>query len=160
MKSSPFLSTTMEIKPEWIDYNGHLNMAYYNVLFDTGVDQAFELIGFGADYAAERQLTFYTAEFHVRYLRELHLGDKVRVGFQLLDSDDKRLHYCQWLYHEDGWLAATAEGLALHIDMTGPRVMPFPDDIADKVKAMRAEHDALGRPDFVGTPIGIRRKSG
>lgn len=158
--ATPFMSSDMEVLPEWIDYNGHLNMAYYNVLFDRGADQAFELMGFGPDYAAKRKMTTYTAEFHVRYLRELHMGDKVRVAFQLLDADEKRFHFCQWLYHADGWLSATGEGLGLHIDMSGPRVAPYPSDVAEKVTALQQAHAGLPKPDFVGQPIGIRRKAG
>ena len=78
----------------------------------------------------ERKLTIYTAEVHVCYVRELHLGDKVTVTFQLLDHDEKRLRAYQEIRHADGWLAATSETLSLHVDMTGPKVAPFPADIA------------------------------
>ena len=57
---------------------------------------------------------------HVRYLRELHAGDPVRVTFQLLDFDAKRLHYFEQLFHaEQGWLSATSENMALHVDYGG-----------------------------------------
>ena len=77
-----------------------------------------------------RKLTIYTAEVHVCYVQELHLGDKVTVSFQLLDHDDKRLRAYQEIRHVDGWLAATSESLSLHVDMSGPKVAPFPADIA------------------------------
>ena len=67
---APFVSSVMTVEPAWIDYNGHLNMAYYNVLFDRAVDEVFELLGCGADYVKKGFSTF-TAEVHVRYLREL-----------------------------------------------------------------------------------------
>ncbi|THD73335.1 thioesterase [Thalassobius vesicularis] len=155
---APFLSSVMEVLPEWIDYNGHLNMAYYNVLFDRGVDEAFILMGFGPDYAATRQHTTYTADFRVRYLREIHVGNKVRVGFQLLATDQKKFHFAQWLYHEDGWVSATGEGVTLHVDMSGPRVVPYPPDVAKKVNAMLEAHSHLPVPNFVGLPIGIQKK--
>jgi acyl-CoA thioester hydrolase len=158
MQSVPFLSGQMEVLPEWIDYNGHLNMAYYNVLFDQGADQAFAQMGFGPDYAATRKHTTYSADFRVRYLRELHVGAKVKVGFQLLDSDGRKFHFCQWLFHEDGWLSATGEGIGLHIDQSGPRVSPYPEDIAEKVNAMLAAHKGYEIPEFVGSPMGIRKK--
>lgn len=157
---APFVSAEMVVKPEWIDYNGHLNMAFYNVLFDKGADQAYELLGFGPDYAKERQLTTYTAEFHLCYIRELKVGDRVRVSFQLIDMNEKSFHTYQEMHHVDGWLAATGEALALHVDMTGPRVVPYPADVAERMEAMRAAHAALPRPDRVGRSIGIRRKTG
>src|SRR3989337_100940 len=80
---APFVSRAMAIEKDWIDYNGHLNMAYYNVLFDRCSDEAFELMGLGPNYAKERRLTIYTAEVHICYVQELHLGDNVTVTFHL-----------------------------------------------------------------------------
>ena len=156
---APFVSRVQEIEKEWIDYNGHLNMAYYNVLFDRCADEAFEFLGMGPTYAQTRRLTTYTAELHVCYVRELHLGDKVRCRFHLLDHDEKRFHAFQELHHVDGWLAATSEVLTLHVDMGGPKVCPFPDDILANLKAMRAAHAALPVPERAGRSIAIRRKA-
>ena len=79
--AAPFVSRVMEVEKDWIDYNGHMNMAYYNVLFDRCSDEAFEAMGLGPDYARDRKLTIYTAEVHVCYVRELHLADKVDSHF-------------------------------------------------------------------------------
>jgi acyl-CoA thioester hydrolase len=156
---APFMSDLMQIEPEWIDYNGHLNMAYYSVLFDRAADQVYPLLGFGAEYAATRKLTTYAAEFHIRYLRELHLGDRMRCAFYMIAHDEKRFHSFQQLYHEDGWLAATGEGLTLHVDMTGPRVVAMPDDILARIARMQAAHATLPRPEGIGGKIGIRSKA-
>lgn len=156
---APCVSRPMSVEKEWIDYNGHLNMAFYNVLFDRGADEAFELMGMGPDYAKTRRLTTYTAEVHVCYVRELHLGDVVTVHFQLIDHDDKRTHFYQEIHHSDGWLAATSEVLALHIDMAGPKVAPYPPDVRARVEAMFAAHKDLPRPERVGRSIGIKRKA-
>lgn len=157
--SSPFVSPVMEIEKDWIDYNGHMNMAYYNVLFDRGSDEVLNLLGMGASYARERKLTIYTAEIHVCYVQELHLDDRVTVSFHLLDSDDKRLRAYQEIRHADGWLAASAETLSLHVDLAGPKVVPFPEDIAAKLESMRATHAALPFPERAGRSIGIHRKA-
>jgi acyl-CoA thioester hydrolase len=157
--SAPFLSSTMDIEESWIDYNGHLNMVYYNVLFDRCADEAFALMGMGPEYAASRRLTIYTAEVHVCYVRELHLGDRVQGTFQLIDHDEKRLRSYQEIRHVDGWLAATSESLTLHIDMGGPKVAPFPADIMARVEALAAAHGGLPMPERAGRSIGIRRKS-
>src|SRR6187551_3357809 len=89
---APFVSSVMRVEPQWIDYNGHLNVAYYNVLFDRAVDEAYELLGIGPDYLKQHRHSTMVAEVHVRYLRELHEGDPVRVTVQLLDYDAKRFH--------------------------------------------------------------------
>ncbi len=98
---TPFVSSVMHVEPGWIDYNGHLNMAYYNVLFDRAVDEVYELLGLGLDYVKTHAHSTFTAEVHLRYLRELHAGDPVRVTFQLLDFDAKRLHYFEALHHAE-----------------------------------------------------------
>ena len=103
---APFVSSVMRVEPAWIDYNGHLNMAYYNVLFDRAVDEAFALVGIGPDYVKRGHCSFFTAEVHVRYLRELHAGDPVRVTMQLIDCDAKRLHFFEQLFHAaEGWVS-------------------------------------------------------
>src|ERR1044072_9058105 len=127
---APFVSSLMRVEKDWIDYNGHLNMAYYNVLFDRAVDEAFELIGCGLDYVKARRHSCFTAEIHVRYLRELSAGDPVRVTFQLLDYDSKRLHYFEQLFHaEEGWVSATSENMTLHVDMEAKKVARLPEDV-------------------------------
>ena len=156
--AAPFISSPMQVLPEWIDYNGHMNMAYYNVLFDKCADEAFALFGVSADYVKTRAMSVFTAEIHVCYLRELHEGDTVTVSFHLIDHDAKRLRIYQEIRHEDGWLAATGEALSLHIDMGGPKVVPFPPDILEQVQAMQAAHAALPLPERAGRSIALGRK--
>src|SRR5438046_4534756 len=119
---APFVSSVMRVEPAWIDYNGHLNMAYYNVLFDRAVDEAFELLGCGLDYVKHRNHSCFTAEVHVRYLRELSADDPVRVTFQLLDYDAKRMPYFEQLFHaSEGWVEATSETTARPVGPAGEK---------------------------------------
>jgi len=135
---APFVSSMMRVESNWIDYNGHLNMAYYNVLFDRAVDEVFELLSCGAGYV-KRGFSTFTAEVHLRYLRELHEGDPVRVTFQLLDYDAKRMHYFEQLFHaEEGWVSATSENMSLHIDMAAKKTAPFPPEVAERLAALMA----------------------
>jgi acyl-CoA thioester hydrolase len=154
--AAPFTSSVMRVEPGWIDYNGHLNMAYYNVLFDRAVDEVYEVLGLGLDYLKSKQHSTFTAEVHVRYLRELHAGDPVRVTFQLLDFDAKRLHYFEQLFHADeGFLSATSENMALHVDMTAKKTAAFPDEIAARLARMQAAHARLPVPEAVGRRIAM-----
>ena len=155
----PFLSSWLSIEPEWIDYNNHLNMGYYTVLFDRAADEVFEDFGFGQDYINRTNHTTFSGEFHLRYLREVKLGDKLRSTFYLIDYDEKRFHTFQELYHEDGWISATGEGLTLHVNLDGPKVAPMPTPILDRISAMAEDHARIKRPDGVGRQIGIKRKT-
>ncbi len=158
---APFVSSVMRVEPAWIDYNGHLNMAYHNVLFDRCVDEAYELIGIGAEYVETRRQSAYTAEVHVRYLRELHAGDPVRVTLQLIDYDEKRLHYFEQLFHaEHGWIAATSENMALHVDMDANKTAPFPDAALARLDLMQTAHGQLPRPEAAGRSVGMKAPAG
>jgi acyl-CoA thioester hydrolase len=157
---APFVSSRMQVEPGWIDYNGHLNMAYYNVLFDRGVDELFSLVGLGPDYVRARNASFFAAETHVRYLRELALSDRVRVTIQLIDFDDKRMHFFMELRHADeGWVSATSECLSLHVDMAQRKVSPFPSDILTNLALLKAAHARLARPTDAGRAITMRRSA-
>lgn len=154
-------SSQMIVQDDWIDYNGHLNMAYYNVLFDKAVDEVFEKLGLGPDYIKQRNGSYFTAEAHVCYLRELSAGMPVTVDLQLLDYDAKRTHYYQELRHaEEGWLSATSEQMNLHVDMTARKVVPWPEDIAANIQALADAHSGLPRPERAGRHIEIKHKRG
>src|SRR5438874_587933 len=91
LPTAPFRSSVMQIEPQWIDYNGHLNMAYYNVMMDRAIDEMWVQLGIGPAYMKERHSSTFTAECHVRYIRETHLGDPVQISVYLLGHDEKRL---------------------------------------------------------------------
>jgi acyl-CoA thioester hydrolase len=157
---APFVSSVMRVEPAWIDYNGQLNMAFYNVLFDRAVDEALALLGCGADYVKSRRQSCFTAEVHVRYLRELRAGDPVRVTFQLLDYDAKRVHFFEQLFHAaDGWVSATSENMALHLDMAAGKTAAFPSDIAASLAKMKAAHAELPVPEAAGRRIAMPGRS-
>jgi len=156
--AAPFVSSVMRVESGWIDYNGHLNMAYYNVLFDRAVDEVYELLGLGLDYLKTRRHSTFTAEVHVRYLRELYAGDPVQVTFQLLDFDSKRLHYFEELRHaEQGWLSATSENMALNVSMDAKKTAPFPANVIECLTRMKAAHATLPIPDGAGRRIAMNK---
>ena len=157
---APFVSSAMRVEPQWIDYNGHLNMAYYHVLFDRAVDEVFSLVGLTRDYFETRHASTFAAECHILYKRELTEGDTVRITAQLIAFDDKRLHYYLEMRHaNEGWLAATSENLSLHVDMISRKVTPFPADIFANIALMKAAHSMMPLPATIGRIIGMPRKS-
>jgi len=157
---APFVSSVMRVEPQWIDYNGHLNMAYYNVLFDRAVDEVLELLDCGAEYVTNERKSCFTAEVHVRYLRELHEGDPVRVTLQLLNYDSKRMHYFEQLMHAtEGWVSATSENMSLHVDMDAKKTAPFPPAVTERLAKMKASHDRLPAPNGLGRRIAMPVKA-
>jgi len=158
-KAEPFRSSIMQIEPQWIDYNGHLNMAYYNVMFDRAIDELWLELGMGPAYKKERHGSTFTAECHVRYLREIHLGDPVQILVWLLEADDKRLHTFEEMRHAtEGWLSATSENMSLHMDMKARRVAAFPPDVRERVAAVTKAHRAVARPEGIGRNVAMPSK--
>jgi acyl-CoA thioester hydrolase len=156
LRGAPYLASVMQIEPQWIDYNGHLNMAYYNVMFDRAIDELWLKLGIGPGYMRERQGSTFTAECHVRYLREIHLGDPVQISILLVAADQKRLHTFEELRHAtEGWLSATSENMTIHIDMTARKTAPFPTDIRMRIEALANAHSSLPRPEGIGSKIAI-----
>jgi acyl-CoA thioester hydrolase len=157
---APFMSSLMRIEPQWIDYNGHLNVAYYNVLFDRAVDEVYLPLGLGPDYLKTYRHSTMVAEMHVRYLREVHEADPLKVSIQLLDYDAKRIHLFEQLLHAtEGWVSATSESMTLHVDMTAKKVAPFPASILSQLARMKAAHAELPRPDAAGRKVQMSKPS-
>ena len=159
LSPAPYLASVMQIEPQWIGYNGHLNMAYYNVMFDRAIDELWLQLGIGPTYKKARHGSTFTAECHVRYLREIHLGDPVQVSVLLVGADEKRLHTFEELRHAgEGWLSATSENMTIHIDMTARKTAPFPPDIRARIEAVAKAHAAVPRPEGIGRKIAMPSK--
>lgn len=149
--------TGLSVQPEWIDYNGHMNVAYYVLAFDLAVDEVFNLFGLTEPYRKQSGRSSFALESHVTWQRELHLGDPLRVTVQFLGFDGKRVHTIYHMYHaEAGFLAATSEWLQISVDMEARRSAPFEAGIADKLASLAARHRDLPRPAAVGRQIAVK----
>jgi acyl-CoA thioester hydrolase len=153
---APFDRYEGEVLPEWIDVNDHMNLAYYTVLFDYGTDALFDAIGIGRQYKDSANKGTFAVETHNLYERELLVGDRVRVSTQILGFDDKRLHLAHEMFMTaNGQRAATQELMYLHVDLGARRVMPFPDNVRQRVAAAATAHAHLPRPDWIGRRIAM-----
>jgi acyl-CoA thioester hydrolase len=158
--SQPHISSTMAIESQWIDYNGHFNMAYYGVLFDRAADQMFAALGLGPDYVKATHNSFFTLETHCSYLREVQTTDVVTISSQIIDHDHKRVHYVQQMRLPDATqIACILEVMVSHVDLNTHKTSNFPEDVKLRIDAMAAEHKSIAIPTQVGHKIGIPRKS-
>jgi acyl-CoA thioester hydrolase len=131
------------VRPEWTDYNGHLNDGYYAVIFSHATDAFLDFAGVDADYRARSLRTVFTGETRIRYLREAHAGDEVAVETRLGLLDAKRFTLHHRMRHAaTGTVLAESEVLNLSIDATGPKVAPFEAEIHDRLTEIRAAHAA------------------
>ena len=151
-----FLETT--IKEEWIDYNGHMNMAYYVLLFDYALTNFLDQHHLSLDYVRESGKSLFALENHVTYQHELKQGDPVCVHFQLLDTDRKFIHYFMRLFHKDSMaVSATMEQISLHVNMETRMPTRFGETEMDTLLKTMEEHKQYDLPREMGRSIAIRR---
>jgi acyl-CoA thioesterase FadM len=149
------------VKPEWLDYNGHMNEAYYVLIFSKSTDAFMDYAGQDEAYRAATNTSIYTLETHVMYLQEVSEGEAVRVETRLLGFDEKRYRLFHQMYHEDsGDLLATGEHMLVHVDMSGPRSAPFPPELMERLAAIREAHASLPVPKQAGRSIALPGERG
>jgi acyl-CoA thioester hydrolase len=150
-----FTAYRAQVRPEWLDYNGHLNDASYAVVLSAAHELVLEELGLSADYRASHQASMFTVETHVRFLAEVSAGQTLTATTLVVEADRKRLRLHSELY-ADGVLAATGESLYVHVDTAAGRSAPLPEDRQARVDALVAAHAGLPRPDHLGRGVGAR----
>ena len=146
-----------KVLPEWIDYNGHMNVAWYVLAFDYGVDALWEQFGITQEYVARANGSTFAVEAHINYLREIRLDDPFTVTSQILAYDDKRIHQYMRMYHlENNYLAATMEWMNLFVDLNTRRVSSWPAEILDKIAAFAAGQSDMTMPENRGHRISVK----
>ncbi|GAA1977471.1 thioesterase family protein [Amycolatopsis minnesotensis] len=133
------------VRPEWIDYNGHLSEPFYVMVFGFATDHLMDVTGLDAAYRTETGCSLYTVEAHVRYLREVGPDADLLVATTVLSVGAKKVRICHELV-VGGAVVATEELLALHV--AEARAAPFPGAVADRLRGYLAP-----APDYAGRAI-------
>ncbi len=157
--AAPVKLAQKRVLPAWIDYNGHMNVAYYTMAFDTAIDRFLESeLGMGEAYAAQFKQGPYSLQNHISYHAELLEGAVFHVEMRLVDHDEKRMHIYAELLNEAGEVAATCEGMLMNVDHISRRATPYAPAVQARLARMLADHKVLAPPKMLGAVIGIRRK--
>ena len=157
---SPLCLYTASVPPQWIDHNGHMNVAYYVLAFDHATDAFTDALGMGPDYREQQQCSAFVVESHVNYQRELRVDDPFRITTQLLGFDSKRIHCFHRLYHGSrNFLSATTELMLIHVDLTERHSAPMTLPILDGLSALMTAHSQMSRPPQSGRVMGVRAKT-
>lgn len=147
-----------KVLPEWIDLNGHMNVAYYVLAFDLGVDGLWQELGITSHYVETSKCSTFAVECHITYQMELREDEPFVVTSQILAYDDKRIHQFQRMYHgEANYLVATAEWMNLHVDLTSRRVTPWPDSILTVLREFSRRQGVLPAPAEAGQTMHIKK---
>jgi acyl-CoA thioester hydrolase len=154
---APFASGGTVVRPEWIDYNGHMNVGYYHVAFDVAADEFFEFLGLTPEFRREHHCTTFALESHLNFLREVKEGDPLRFEARLLDHDAKRIHFYQEMFHAtEGYLAASCESLSAYVSQQTRRTAPMPATLSSRLSRIGEAHALLARPWQIGHVISAK----
>ncbi len=134
-----------------------MNVGYYVVVFDYATDEFLDYIGLTRAYKEAHGVTTFTLEAHVTYQRELRERAPLRFTTQLLGFDAKRIHYTHEMYHaQEGLLAATNELISIHVSQETRRGAPMAPEILERLEQIRAAHEKLKVPSYIGRVIGLK----
>ena len=129
------------------------------LIFDHATDAFYDSLGLDRSYREATNCSTFAVESHTLYLAELVDGDEVVCTTQLLDHDERRLHYFHRLYHaEKQYLSATTELLAVHVDLGLRKTAPMPPELLERLSRERERHRRFPSPEQQGRVIGIRRR--
>ena len=157
--AAPATLPIQHVQPDWIDYNGHMNVAYYTMAFDNAIDGFLQQeLGMGEAHAARVNQGPYSLQNNVSYYAELLEGAGFTVCVQLIDHDAKRMHLWMEMHNEAGELAAACESMLMNVDHSSRRSTPYVGWITKRLATMQENHNTLPRPKGLGAVIGIRRK--
>ena len=127
--------SSQKIIKDWIDYNDHMNVAYYLLIFDKfGADNLNRIFKMGEESAKNTGMSTMIVETNITYNQELKLDDEVDINLLYFDHDKKRLQYkMEMINKKEGYLASTFEALALYVNLNNRKVSEFEEE---KLKIM------------------------
>ena len=157
MINEPMVLHRTCVKPDWIDYNGHMNVAYYVMIGDQATDSFFKYLGMGAAYIKKENRSNFALDMRVIFLRELLEGDPVVVNTQLLDYDTKRLHFLHYIDHESkNFTACLNESVGIHVNIDERETSKFSDEILRRIESLAEVHSKIPRPKQIIRQMGLR----
>ena len=155
--AAPLRLVETQVRPEWVDYNGHMTDSRYLQVFGDATDALFRRVGVDDVYRLSGRAMF-TVETHVSHLAEAKALDQLYVTTQLLSVDDKRVH----LFHQmrrtrDDVVVATGEQIYLHVNTAAGKASPMDGQVHSKLTAIHAGHARLPTPGQKGRYVGMPR---
>ena len=157
--SSPIKTSVQTVKPEWCDYNGHMNVAYYTLAFENAAFEAQEVIDFGERYVKEDEKSIFTTKATYSFLQEMNQGETLYIDYWIIDYAPKLIHVLMEMYHaEKGFMAAHTEQMMVNIDMRERRSGVIADEKLEMLDQYKIGSQSHEFPKGIGEVIGIKNR--
>jgi len=132
------------VPDSYIDLMGHMNVAWYSYFFSDAMLGLYTQLGSGVDDINDRQLGRFAMETHIRYLREVRIGQQIEVYSRFIARNEKRFHVMNFMWNktQEG-ISATYEVVGTSIDLRLRKPTPFQTELTVEIDKMIAKHKAL-----------------
>lgn len=145
------------VRPEWVDYNGHMTDSRYLQVFGDATDALWRSVGVDDAYRASGR-ALYTVESHVTHSAEAKPLEPLYVLTRVLAVDDKRVQVFNALHRtRDDALVATGEQMYLHVDTKAGKTTSMDPSLREKLGRIQASQSGLVPPAQAGRHIGMSR---
>jgi acyl-CoA thioester hydrolase len=144
------------VERDWLDYNEHMNVAFYLKAFDDASETLTLAIGMGAAHTRATNNSWVALESHLGFRQEAHLGDELRIESRVLDVDARKFHLAQEMYRDDT-LLATHEQLGLHFNTASRSATPFAAEVYQRLCELRDVGKNLPRLNWMGRTIALNQ---
>ena len=158
-RNNPVESPLEDVLGEWIDYNGHMNVAYYTLAFDRAIDFFLEEeLGIGPAYVKHAKQGPYSLQANYHYLQELKQRDRFRSKILIIGADKKKIHMVlEMINASNREKVAICETLLINVDLTIRRSVEYPDWVQHKIQDYKKSCEEFALPDQVGKIITLKK---
>ena len=157
--STPIILPEQEVLNEWLDYNGHMNVAYYTLAFDKSLDIFLEdFLGIGETHAYKNNQGPFVVQAHYHYLNEMRLNEKFHVRLFVVDCDKNKMHLCMEIYSLfQEKVIAVVEQVLLNVNLKLRKSEPYPPWAFERLIKLKNTHKNASLPSAFGKSIGLKK---
>ena len=155
-----FESNVQSVHEDWIDYNGHMNVAYYTLAFDKALDDFLEKnLEIGPTYVEKEKKGPYSLQANYHYLDELRLTEKFFTKIYLINSDKKKIHLVlEMINFNTNKQVAVCETLLINVDLSIRKSVEYDIDVINRIEDYKNNCKSYSLPPHIGKEIKIRKK--
>ena len=157
--NTPIVLPSKKVLPEWIDYNGHMNVVFYTLAFDNSLDFFLEeVLGIGETHAIKEKQGPFVLQAHYNYLNEMSLNEEFNVRLLVVDCDQKRMHLCLDIFSEkQNKVIAVAEKVLINVNLNLRKVEHYPVWAYERLIKIKKTHENASFPDVLGKKISLKK---
>ena len=156
---TPIILSEKRVLKDWIDYNGHMNVAFYTLAFDNSLDEFLEnTLGIGETHASHNQQGPFVLQAHYHYLNEMSLDEKFNVRLLVVDCDEKRMHLCLDIFSvKQKKIIAVSETVLINVNLAIRRTEKYPTWALKRLVDLKNTHANSNFPSVLGKSIGLKK---